>query len=176
MTDASIRSLPRRFAVEVLTPDQVTLVHRAALDILARTGVGTTSDRLLRLMADHGQDVDPKERRIRFAPDFVEAARARAPRTLFLAGRTPARDLVLDGTHGYLSPDGCAPQILDPATGLRRASTKTDLGDMTRLADALPEIGFTWRSVAATDQPAETHDLHEVEIQLHTTTKRCRRS
>ena len=133
--------------------------------------MSTTSDRLLKLMADLGQNVDFQDRRIRFAPDFVEAKRALAPRNFTLAGRHPDRDLVIDGTRGYLSPDGCAPQVLDLETGRRRASTKADLGQIARLADAICEIGFMWRSVAAGDQPAEVRSLHEMEVLFNSTTK-----
>ena len=170
-TPQSIRSLPRTFQVNVLTPDQVARIHASALAILERTGVATTSDRLLRLMADHGQDVDFEQRRIRFAPEFVEGRRTFAPRHFTLAGRHPDRDLAIDGVQAYLSPDGCAPQTIDLETGKRRASTKADLGALTRLADALPEIGFLWRSVAATDKQGPVHSLHEVEVQFHNTTK-----
>jgi len=168
---APIRALPKTFRVEVLTAEQVARVHAGSLDILERTGVATTSDRLLDLMATHGQDVDREARRIRFHPGFVEAQRALAPRRFTLCGRHPDRDLAIDGAHGYLSPDGCAPQVLDMDTGQRRASTKADLGTITRLADALPEIGFLWRSVAAADRPAAIHSLHEVEVQFNNTTK-----
>lgn len=170
-TPTTIRSLPRTHHVEVLTSEQVGRIHEAALQILQRTGIATTSDKLLKLMGDHGQDVDFPNRRIRFAPDFVEGKRALAPPHFTLAGRRPDRDLAIDGAHGYLSPDGCAPQVIDLDTGQRRSSTKADLGQITRLADALPEIGFLWRSVSATDTPAEVHSLHEVEVQFDNTTK-----
>jgi trimethylamine--corrinoid protein Co-methyltransferase len=166
-----IRALPKTFSVQVLTTEQVQRVHAGALEILERTGVSTTSDRLLELMADNGQQVDFKARRIRLSPDFVESKRALAPRTFTLAGRTPDRDLVIDGTRGYLSPDGCAPQILDMDTGERRSSTKADLGQLARIADALPEIGFMWRSVSAGDQKAEARSLHEMEVLFNNTTK-----
>jgi trimethylamine:corrinoid methyltransferase-like protein len=71
-TPGPIRSLPLRYHVEVLAPDEAERIHDGALRILQRTGIATSSDRLLRLMADHGQDVDVENRRIRFAPDFVE--------------------------------------------------------------------------------------------------------
>ena len=170
-TSGPIRSLPLRYHVEVLTPDQVGRIHDGALQILQRTGIATNSAKLLELMADQGQDVDIENRRIRFAPDFVEEKRALAPQRFTLAGRRPDRDLAIDGAHGYLSPDGCAPQILDLDTGQRRSSTKADLAQVTRLADALPEIGFLWRSVSAGDAPAEVRSLHEVEAQLNSTTK-----
>jgi len=170
-TPTTIRSLPRTHHVEVLTSAQVARIHASALQILERTGIGTTSDKLLKLMADHGQDVDFEHRRIRFTPEFVEAKRVLAPSSFTLAGRRPDRDLKIDGSHGYLSPDGCAPQVIDLDTGQRRASTKADLGQITRLADALPGIGFLWRSVSATDKPAAVHSLHEVEVQFSNTTK-----
>jgi trimethylamine--corrinoid protein Co-methyltransferase len=170
-TPGPIRSLPLRYQVELLTPDEVERIHDGALQILQRTGIATSSDKLLGLMAEHGQDVDVANRRIRFSPDFVEEKRALAPRHLTLAGRTPDRDLAIDGAHGYLSPDGCAPQIVDLDTRQRRSSTKADLAQVTCLADALPEIGFLWRSVSAGDTPAEVRSLHEVEAQLNATTK-----
>lgn len=168
---ATPRALPHRRPVELLTPSEVERVRTAALDVLERVGVATNSERLLRLMADHDQRVDPERRRIRLDPGFVLERIALAPRRVTLAGRRPERDLVLDGTRGWLSPDGCAPQLLDPETGRRRTSTKEDLGRLTRLADALPEIGLLWRSVSANDVPAEVRPLHEVEIQLRSTTK-----
>ncbi len=166
-----VRALPHRCRAEVLSAEEVERVRRAALAILERTGIATNSDRLLALMADHGQRVDPARRRIRLDPAFVAERMALAPRRLTLAGRRPELDLELDGTRGYLSPDGCAPQLLDPATGERRASTKEDLARITRLADALPEIGLLWRSVSANDVPAEVRSLHEVEAQLGNTAK-----
>lgn len=166
-----IRSLPIRSRVEVLDPDQVAKVYESALEILRRVGVGTSSDKLLKLMADHGQNVDFQNKRIRFAPEFVEEKRALAPSSYTLAGRARDNDLLMDGTRAYLGPDGCAPQILDTATGERRTSTKEDLGLITRLADALPELGFLWRSVSASDMPPAVSSLHEVEVQLANTTK-----
>lgn len=96
---------------------------------------------------------------------------ALTPERVTLAGRRAERDLVLDGSRGYLSPDGCAPQLLDLETGRRRPSTKQDLGRLTRLSDALPEVGLLWRPVSANDTPPQVRGLHEVEVQLGNTTK-----
>jgi trimethylamine---corrinoid protein Co-methyltransferase len=166
-----IRALSLRYHANVLDPSEVSKIHESALEVLSRVGIATSSDKLLKLMADHGQAVDFQEKRVRLDPGFVERQCALAPRHFTLAGREPSRDLVLDGKHGYLSPDGCAPQILDLDTGKRRSSTKEDLGTLARLCDALPEIGLLWRSVAAGDTPNGVRSLHEVEAQLNNTTK-----
>ena len=172
MPDASpIRALKLRYQLEVLDASEVTKVYESALEVLRRVGIATSSERLLKLMADNGQEVDFETKRIRFSHEFVEEKIALAPRHLTLGARDPARDLDLDGKHAYLTTDGCAPEILDIDTGQRRSSTKADLGNLTRLSDALPEIGFTWRSVGAGDTPAEVRSLHEVEVQFNNTTK-----
>jgi trimethylamine--corrinoid protein Co-methyltransferase len=109
--------------------------------------------------------------RVRFPAGFVQAAVGRAPRGYVLAARDPLCDLPLDGRHGYLSVDGSAAEILDPETGTRRASTAADLALVTRLADALPEIGFLWQGVEAGDTPAPVRSLHELRVQLSNSRK-----
>lgn len=168
---APIRALPHRRPARLLAEPDLERVRGAAFAALERVGIGTNDDELRRLLAEHGQRVDAATGRIRLDPAFVSERVALAPTTVRLAARDPARDLVLDGTRGYLSPDGCAPHLLDPATGERRSSTKRDLGDLTRLADALPEVGLLWRPVSANDVPAPVRGLHEVEVQLRNTTK-----
>ena len=123
-------------------------------------GSAEISDRL----AAAGARVDGD--RVRLPASLVESALAAAPRAYTLAARDPAWDLHLDGAHGYLSVDGSAAEILDLDTGLRRASTEADLVQVTRLADALPEIAFLWQGVEAGDRPVPVRPLHELRTQL----------
>ena len=88
-----IRSYPLEVRVEVLTREDEDLIHRRSLDVLERAGVSTTNERVLKLLAEHGQDVDLEARRVRFDPAFVEEKLALAGRTFTLAGRDPGLDL-----------------------------------------------------------------------------------
>lgn len=119
-------------------------IHRASLEVLKRTGVVVPSARVRARLSAAGARVDDAGR-ARFPAGIVEEAIARAPASYTLAGREPALDLPLDGAHGWLSVDGSAAEILDLDTGERRPSTAADLTTVTRLADALPEIGFLWQ-------------------------------
>ena len=92
-------------------------------------------------------------------------------RDLTLCARDPALDLVLDGTRGYLSTDGCPGDMIDLETRRRRGGTKADLAELTRLADALPEIAFMWQCVSANDSPVPVRPIHETHAQLVSTTK-----
>ena len=166
-----IRPVPLRMRLEPLSENAVERIHRAALEVLRRTGMHVRSERLVRALGEAGADVDADQLRVRFAPELVEEAIARAPSSYLLAGRDPACDIALNGTHSYLTLDGCASELVDLTTGERRPSTKADLEAATRMADAVPEVTIIWQPVAARDAPTRVQPLHETHAQLTNTSK-----
>jgi trimethylamine--corrinoid protein Co-methyltransferase len=156
---------------DVLGAHGAETIHERTLDILDRVGVSLRSERLLGRLAETGARVDVAAGRVRFGPALVEEALARAPARYTLAARDPDRDLPLGAGRGYLGLDGCAAELIDLETGERRASTTADVAEITRLADALPEIAFVWQPVAARDTPPPVAPLHELRAQLASTTK-----
>lgn len=157
--------------VNMLSPQQEQLVHEKSLEVLQRTGISTNSDALCKLMAEHGQEVDFENKRIRFEPTFVEAQLELARGYYTLAARDPENDLVLDGKHGYVSSEGCLAEVYDWAKQDRRYPTKEDLSNYTRLSDALEHIAFLWQPVSAIDQLVEVRPMHEIHAQWNNTTK-----
>lgn len=166
-----IRHLPWSYQVDILAPEAVSKIHEASLKVLEHTGVAVTSKIWLQHMADSGASVDFEEQRVRLTPDFVEAKIKLAPPSFLLAARDPNLDLQIGAGNMYLSTDGCQPDIIDLDTGKRRRGTKTDLEQITLLADALPQIAFHWQPVSATDTPDYCRPMHEVEAQLPFTAK-----
>ena len=147
-----VRALPiGEPSLRPLSPEGLARLHDASLRILAGTGVDVGSTAICDRLAAAGARVEGA--RVRLPASLVESALAAAPRAYTLAARDPAWDLPLDGAHGYLSVDGSAAEILDLETGARRPSTEADLAQVTRLADALPEIAFLWQGVEAGDRP-----------------------
>jgi len=150
---------------EFLTPAEIQTLHAASLHILERTGlVMPLSPERQDQARDLGLRVEGE--RVWFPPAVVEAAINQAPRHYTLCARNPAYDLPLDGDHGYLSLDGSGTDVLDLTTDEVRPSTKADLQDAVRLADALPQISFLWPTVSAQDCPAKVQPLHELEVLL----------
>ncbi|MGD8867272.1 MAG: trimethylamine methyltransferase family protein [Gemmatimonadales bacterium] len=168
---SEIQTLPLKHKVDILSSAELEEVHRRTLEVLERIGVEVGSPAVLERLSEAGASVDVGERRVRFRPEFVESAVARAPRRVVLAARSPGSDLVLDGEHGYLGLDGCAADFIDPESGVRRPSRKADVALITRLADALPEIGFVWQPAAARDVAAAVQPMHELHAQLCNTGK-----
>lgn len=171
MPERRIRTLPWTHRHDVLSAEEASGLHERSLEILERVGVTTSNPGLLETMAAAGQDVDLDARRIRFDPAFVEERLALAPSAYTLAARDPALDLPLDASAGYLSTDGCPADVVDLETGRRRPGTKRDVAEITRLADALPQIAFHWQPVSANDMPVPVRPMHETHAQLPNTTK-----
>ena len=154
-----------------LDDDGIARVHAAALEVLDRVGVVVRSASARADLAARGVRVDEATERVRFTTAQVDAAVASAPSAYTLAARDPRADLVLDGRHGWLSTDGSAAEMLDLDTGLRRATTLADLATVSRVADAVPEIGFLWQSAEAGDIPVAVRPLHELRTQLTESSK-----
>jgi trimethylamine--corrinoid protein Co-methyltransferase len=167
----SIYSIAVDRPYDLLDAAALDTVHDRTLEVLDTVGVTVRSDRILGALADVGATVDRASGRVRFDPALVDAAISRAPRSYVLAARGPGQDLETGARRGYLALDGCAAEIVDLETGNRRPSTVSDVAEITRLADALPEIGFVWQPVAARDVPASVAPLHELSAQFANTTK-----
>jgi trimethylamine---corrinoid protein Co-methyltransferase len=155
----------------VLDDAGIARVHAAALEVLDRVGVVVRSASIRADLAAHGVRVDDATERVHFTADRVASALAAAPSAYTLAARDPRADLVLDGRHGWLSTDGSAAEMLDLDTGARRATTLADLATVSRVADAVPEIGFLWQSAEAGDIPVAVRPLHELRTQLTESSK-----
>jgi trimethylamine--corrinoid protein Co-methyltransferase len=165
--DPRVLPLPLRpEPLRVLDDAGIARVHEAALDVLDRVGVVARSAAIRADLAARGIRVDEAAQRVRFTRAEVEAALAAAPHAYTLAARDPRADLALDGEHGWLSTDGSAAEMLDLETGSRRATTLADLAAVSRVADAIPEIGFLWQSAEAGDVPVPVRPLHELRTQL----------
>jgi trimethylamine--corrinoid protein Co-methyltransferase len=166
-----IQSLPPTLRLDVLSAEALGRVREQTLEVLGNVGVGIGAAETLERLAGAGANVDRDAKRVRFSPALVEELLGRVPATFELAARDLKQDLRIDGSHGYLSVDGSAAEIIDLGTGERRASTKQDLAQVSRLADALPEIGLLWQGVAARDVPRRVQSLHELHAQLTNSSK-----
>lgn len=170
-SEPRIRPAPHTLRVDVLPDEHVERIHEASLRVLERTGMEVRSETLVKALGAEGADVDVETLRVRFPRDLVAEAIDRAPSSYVMHGRDPAADVVLDGANGYLTCDGCASDVVDLRTGQMRPSTKQDLIETTRVADAIPEIAIVWQPVAARDVPTPVQPIHEVQAQLINTSK-----
>ena len=158
------------FAVRFYDDAKLDRYKDAVLSVLERTGVRFGSPKALDILAEHGADVDRASGVVRFAPDLVAAALAKAPRTFWLGSRDGTLDLDLSSGETYNTTNGCGTEVIDWHTGVRRQPTKDDLCAITRMIDYLGSIQFWWPNVAAADR-GDTHTLHELDAAWNNTGK-----
>ncbi|MGD2148923.1 MAG: trimethylamine methyltransferase family protein [Anaerolineae bacterium] len=161
------------FRLEVLSQSELEIVRDGSRELLADVGVHVPSQRALEIFADHGAAVDWEKEVVRIAPDLVDEAMSRAPRSFVLGGRDERFDLTLDGSCSYLCTDGTGVHAIDLETREQRPSSKEDVAMMARVCDALPLLSFYWPPVSAQDY-GRTALLHQCHAGLTNTLKHVR--
>jgi len=159
------------FSLAVFTEDELADIHLSTLQVLAHTGVFVEQDEALDIFAAGGCTVDRQRRVVKIPPHVVEEAIASAPASVFLAGRDPKDDIVLEANRVGFTTFGEGIMIVDPDTGERREPLKKDVGEAARMADAMSEIDTFEIAVGAKDAPGETASIHNFEAALLNTTK-----
>ncbi|HEX7973902.1 MAG TPA: trimethylamine methyltransferase family protein [Anaerolineales bacterium] len=152
-----------KVSVNILTPDEVRQIHTATLEVIESVGVRFPSTKALDILEAHGAQVNRESMVARIPGQVVEEYLAKAPPSYTLAALDPELDLPLDGSHSFLGTDGCGVEILDAFSGERRRTTKQDVAEVARVADALDAIAFHWVPISAQDCPPQSRSLHELE-------------
>jgi trimethylamine--corrinoid protein Co-methyltransferase len=88
-----------------------------------------------------------------------------------LCGRTPDKDVILEGRRVTYTNFAEGVKAVDPWDGKLRPTTKKDVADLARLVDALDDIEVYTIAVTATDVAPEVAEAHLIEATLNNTTK-----
>ena len=81
----------------LFSEEQLGLLKKSVLRILAERGIHLPSKKALSIFADNGAQVDIKNEMVKIPPELVEKAISTAPRSFVLAGREKRFDLRLGG-------------------------------------------------------------------------------
>jgi trimethylamine--corrinoid protein Co-methyltransferase len=158
-------------SLNILTKDELYEIHLATLEILEKKGVFVEDHVALDIFDGAGAFVDKKSKIVKMPPYLVEDAIRSAPSKLFLAGRDPKNDIVLENNRVAFTTFGVGVSMIDPYTGELREPTKKDVASSALLADCLSGVDIYERAIDAQDVPAESAQLHNAEAWLSNTTK-----
>jgi len=112
----------------VLSEQDLSQIHQAALTVLARTGVQVDSEPFLAILSDVGCKVE-KDGRVKIPPEVVAGALEKVPNRVVLHGRRETLPLDLGGRRVHLGTGGAAVNILDLDSGEVRDPTLADSCD-----------------------------------------------
>ena len=158
-------------SLNIFTREELDDIHFATLEVLEHTGLLIDDDEALELFHGAGARVDKEKRIVKMPPYIVEDAIRSAPSKLFLAGRNPENDFIMEGNRVGFTNFGEVVFIIDPYTGEHRETTKQDVADSAKICDYLSEIDVYERAVGASDVPMETVQLHNAEAWFPNTSK-----
>jgi len=147
-------------------------VHDQSMRWLNEIGVLVRSAKVLKTLQSGGAKVDMKTGIAKIPEGMVTEALRKAPRSVTLCGRDPKRDLRLPvESSPHVGTTGLGIYMRDIDTGEKRPSTRKDIADFIRLADALDPVEYCWTSLTATEVKQEAHGLHELWTAMQNTTK-----
>jgi trimethylamine--corrinoid protein Co-methyltransferase len=147
--------------LQVLSEEERARVHEESLHVLQHAGVRVQTPLGRQMLKDAGASVDESGEVVRFPRKLVERSLELAPKDFSLGARRPDADLRMNSGDSTLCPDGAGTMVLDRDSGERRPATYDDWQGITRIADALDEIGLYWTQVSPSDvgdTPAEQVD------------------
>jgi trimethylamine--corrinoid protein Co-methyltransferase len=159
----------RRVVLELLHEDELRQIEETALRILDEVGIALEHDRAREML--HGLGCRVEGHRVYIPPHVVQWT---------LQNVTPHREeYTPDGKLTFRFGDGAIrfhnsggpPFVIDLETGERRPATMQDVGDITRLLDALEHVDVITPLFGPQDVPAEIMELAATAAMLKHTRK-----
>ena len=160
----------RPIKFQSLTEDQITLLHEASLEIMARTGMRFYAHEALDLFKKAGACVSDGNL-VRIPPHLVEWALRTVPKNITIFDQNGRRAMLLGGYRSYYGVGSDCMYIYDLETGERRRAVLKDVIQGVRLVDALPNLDFVMSMVTPSDVPQECYERHQMAVMLQESTK-----
>lgn len=127
--------------MEILTDEQIELIHKNSLDVLQTTGVRFDNERALKLFGDNGCEVDMDKNLVKFPPSLVEDSLRKCPSNFQLKGRG-GRELSFGGNTSCFLPFP-GKDIIDLDSWEPRTPTRKEFYDTVKIMDSLDTVHYT---------------------------------
>ena len=153
--------IPRRAfrPMELLSEEQVELIHENSLKILEELGIELMSEAACRVYEKAGALVDWDSMRVRVPRDVVRELVGKAPSRFTISSRNDARALPIGGNSMVATMVAGPPSVHDCVRG-RRAGNMADYQDFVRMTQSFNAVHMIGNQVTAPmELSAETRHL-----------------
>jgi len=155
--------------LKFLNHETIERVVAEAYDLLNDPGVRVHSDRALRLLAEHGADVDFEAQVACIPADLARQAVETAPSSFHLYDADGNPVVHYGGDDVQFDPGSAAIEILDHGAIHSRAPVTADCVRFVKLADGLDALDAVATSLVCADVPRGIADLYRLYlVLLHT--------
>jgi len=125
--------------LEILTDEQIEVIHRATLDELEETGIRFEHERGLNVLEENGCQVDRNKMRVRIPAGLVEECLHKCPNSFHVKARDVKNNLELGGNILYFEAS-TGMQTVDLDSWEMRLATKSETMDGLKVLDALDNV------------------------------------
>ena len=127
---------------QMLSDDQLEEIFGSVLHVLEYTGLEVHHEESVKILKEAGAWVDGK--RVRLPSHMVRRALELAPRsfTVYARDGNPEHDIHIGPGRAHFGPGPTCPNFIDVESMERRLYVKSDVPNVAKTVDALPNIDF----------------------------------
>jgi len=148
--------------VKVLDRAMISRIIDEAFEILAKIGDMIENEEALKLLGDHGAEVDLASQRALIPRDLVERALKSAPRQFKLWDVTGKQSVTVGGDNVLYDPGSAALNVLEGDTLQVRRAVGRDYARLARLVEQLPHLRLNSTALVCSDVPVEISDSYRL--------------
>jgi trimethylamine---corrinoid protein Co-methyltransferase len=135
-----LKGFVRKFKpLEVLSEEQVSLIHQGAMTVLQETGIKVLNKKALKLLSQNDCVVDFDKKLVKMPASLIEECLRKAPSSFYVRSRESKHDVVIGGDRLYFRLFAGMNSV-DLETWEPSTPTKQDLYDYMIIVDALPNL------------------------------------
>jgi trimethylamine--corrinoid protein Co-methyltransferase len=158
--------------LNILTAEMQEKVHNAALNVLKSVGCEINDKKWLDLLADAGVKVDYTSSRVFITDeDLIINSLSSCGRVIRKLSRNSKNDIILGkGFPKTHTPEGST-HIIDLKTQERHPAQLSDLSELTKVCDALPNVDLIICPIVPTDVPPALQSIIPMKSVLENSSK-----
>jgi len=160
-----------RLKLEILTKEEMNMVHQESLRILSEKGLRYLDREGLEILADAGAEVDFDKEMAKLPPELVEDSLKKTPSSFNLYNRDGSLAMTMEGDKTYYGGGGFATYFDDYEKNDIRYCTFEDMRKQFIVGDYLKNYEFMHGNCYPADVPRITSDRHMWALGFTTQTK-----
>ena len=149
--------------IKVLSEAEMDRIFEAAVEVVKSVSMRIQHEKMLQTLYDYGCEVDMRNQMVKF-PDIVLQTLLNDISAQKAKAREARKRLADESSEGTIklsySASGQALWTHDLETDEIRPATRQDLADVSRLIDAIPDLGRGHPTFIPQDVPVLTRDIH----------------
>lgn len=157
--------------LRLLSNQEIEKIHDKAIYILEKTGVKFDSEEALKILEEHGAEVDYNKKQAKIPGQLVEKAIMSAPEEVKLYDREGNLAAVLSGKNVYFDPGSCAISVMESDGRTVRSSQSHDMIKISKVNDAMENIRMQSSAVTLYDVPEIIGDSFRLYLLLKNSPK-----